>query len=59
MKIIDYLCPQNHLCPVISMCPKGAIKQQSPFQAPSIDNGKCTKCEACTYYCAFGAIQAS
>ena len=59
MKVIKHLCPQNHPCPVVSMCPTGAIKQHLPFQAPAIDYSKCTKCAVCTFYCAFGAIQAS
>ncbi|MDO9510341.1 MAG: 4Fe-4S binding protein [Bacteroidales bacterium] len=52
-------CPQNHFCPVIPVCPVGAIKQSSPFEAPVIDDEKCTNCGRCTPYCGYGAIQMS
>ena len=58
VKVIDHLCPQNHPCPVVGMCPQGAIQQNSPFRAPTIDKKLCTNCSACTYFCAYGAIRA-
>lgn len=45
------MCPQNHPCPVVRVCPAGAITQKSPFSAPEIDEEKCTKCGICTKAC--------
>lgn len=50
-------CPKNHRCPSLSVCPVGAITQDSPYSAPKIDNNLCTKCGRCTYTC--GAFQCS
>lgn len=50
-------CPQNHPCPSVKVCPVGAMKQNG-FDAPKIDEGKCTKCKKCVMYCPMGAIQA-
>ena len=57
IKVTEHLCPKNHPCPVVRACPKGAVVQNSPFEAPYIDKSKCTSCGACTYFCAFGAFQ--
>ena len=45
------LCPQNHPCPTISICPTGAISQKG-FAAPTIDNDKCICCCKCARACA-------
>ncbi|HEX3030083.1 MAG TPA: 4Fe-4S binding protein [Clostridia bacterium] len=52
-----HLCPQNHRCPSIKVCPVGAI-QQSGNGLPTIDEGKRIKCKKCVMYCPKGAIQA-
>ena len=44
-------CPQNHRCPVIRKCPVGAIVQNTPFEAPIIDDEKCTECGICMKSC--------
>jgi ferredoxin len=49
-------CPQNHTCPVIRICPAGAISQRNPFSAPEIDDEKCTSCGKCTKYCGYRAF---
>jgi len=46
----DY-CPKNHICPVISRCPVGAITQNGPYSAPVVDQVKCTDCGICTRSC--------
>lgn len=44
------LCPKNHRCPTIRVCPAGAISQQ-PGQAPVVDQAKCTGCGRCAMSC--------
>ena len=50
-------CPKNHFCPVIPVCPVGAISQSTPFSAPVIDDEKCIQCGKCTKYCGYRAFQ--
>ena len=50
-------CPQNHRCPAIPVCPKGAISQQGPFSLPVIDDEKCIVCGKCMRYCPMGAFE--
>ncbi|MDA3867728.1 MAG: 4Fe-4S binding protein [Salinivirgaceae bacterium] len=47
----EAFCPQNHACPVIRVCPTGAIEQHNAFSAPVINEEKCTGCGVCTNYC--------
>jgi ferredoxin len=54
--VIARRCPQNHPCPVVRLCPTGAIGQKG-FAAPEIDMEKCIECGACTVSCAYGAIR--
>jgi len=49
-------CPQNHRCPLIGICPVGAIVQDG-YAAPEIDYAKCIKCGSCASSCAYGAFQ--
>ena len=51
IQIREEFCPQNHPCPVINLCPFGAISQKSPFDAPVIDDELCTDCGQCTSAC--------
>ena len=44
-------CPQNHKCPAITVCPKKAISQESPFSLPVVDAEKCIVCGKCMMYC--------
>jgi ferredoxin len=44
------LCPQNHPCPTIKVCPVGAISQVGNA-APTVDNDKCIACCKCTKRC--------
>ncbi|MCW0484031.1 4Fe-4S binding protein [Gaoshiqia sediminis] len=57
VKIVAKHCPQNHFCPVMNICPTKAITQRSPFEAPVIDESKCTNCGRCTRFCGYGAFQ--
>ncbi|NWJ52406.1 MAG: 4Fe-4S binding protein [Bacteroidetes bacterium] len=48
-------CPQNHRCPIISVCPVGAISQNG-YGLPIIDESKCTECGKCVRYCPMRAV---
>ena len=49
-------CPQNHRCPLIGICPVGAIIQDG-YTAPEINHVKCINCGSCVQSCAYGAFQ--
>ena len=49
------LCPQNHRCPIINVCPSGAIIQNG-YGLPVIDKARCTDCGKCAKYCPMGAV---
>jgi len=49
-------CPQNHRCPLMNLCPAGAISQNG-YGLPVIDREKCTECGKCTRYCPTRAIE--
>lgn len=55
-KIVKELCPQNHPCPAVRVCPVNALIQKG-FNAPVIDLDKCTNCGKCIKFCPMGAIQ--
>jgi len=48
-------CPQNHVCPILPVCPVGAISQDG-YGLPVIDDEKCTECGKCTRYCGMRAV---
>ena len=50
LKIIINNCPQNHKCPVVKVCPVGALSQEG-FKAPEINYDKCIKCGKCSNFC--------
>ena len=50
LKIINEKCPQNHICPLLKVCPVGALSQKG-FDAPTVDTDKCIKCGACVKFC--------
>lgn len=45
-------CPQDHVCPLVRICPVGAISQQG-FSAPEIDPEKCIACGRCVISCPY------
>ncbi|MGC1392499.1 MAG: 4Fe-4S binding protein [Bacteroidales bacterium] len=49
-------CPQNHRCPIMRVCPVGAISQDG-YGLPSIDEIKCIECGKCAKYCPMQAVQ--
>lgn len=48
--IDDRLCPQNHSCPMIELCPVEAITQEG-FNLPTVDDDKCIECGKCVANC--------
>jgi ferredoxin len=48
-------CPQNHRCPLLRICPVGAISQDG-YGLPVIDEEKCIVCGKCTKYCPMKAV---
>jgi Fe-S-cluster-containing hydrogenase component 2 len=48
-------CPQDHPCPLVNVCPAGAISQHN-FKAPEVDQAKCINCGLCVQNCAYGAF---
>lgn len=50
-------CPQNHKCPAIVVCPKGAISQENIYCLPKIDKDKCIDCGKCMKFCPKGAFE--
>jgi Fe-S-cluster-containing hydrogenase component 2 len=48
-------CPQNHRCPMLSVCPVEAITQNG-YGLPVIDEEKCIECGKCTRFCPKGAV---
>ena len=53
--VIPSRCPHNHPCPLVNLCPAGAIVQRG-FAAPEIDSDKCIDCGVCSASCAYGAV---
>lgn len=47
----DRYCPQNHRCPAISLCPQGAISQETIHSGPRVDHDLCTACGDCARIC--------
>ena len=49
------LCPQNHRCPMIGICPAGAISQTGNAR-PQIDPEKCIECGKRMKHCGKQAV---
>ncbi|MFP4119175.1 MAG: 4Fe-4S dicluster domain-containing protein [Candidatus Woesearchaeota archaeon] len=47
----EEFCFQDHACPVVRVCPAGAISQNDRHSAPVIDMEKCLGCRRCTKLC--------
>jgi Fe-S-cluster-containing hydrogenase component 2 len=55
MTVFTARCPQNHPCPMVPVCPVGAI-QQDGVKAPTIDADKCIDCGKCVKGCPMRAF---
>lgn len=49
-------CPQNHHCPLLTICPVGAISQEG-YGLPVIDADKCIDCGKCVKKCGKQAVR--
>lgn len=49
-------CPQNHRCPLLTICPVGAITQEG-YGLPKIDPDKCIECGRCIKFCGMQAVK--
>lgn len=55
LKVVKSLCPQNHKCPAVSVCPVTALIQQG-YMAPAVEQEKCIECGMCVNRCPMGAL---
>jgi Fe-S-cluster-containing hydrogenase component 2 len=55
LKISASRCPQNHRCPIVNVCPVGAISQNG-YGLPVIDEEKCIDCGKCIKFCPMKAV---
>lgn len=56
MQVDQRRCPQNHRCPMMRICPTGAIHQEG-YGLPMIDKNLCTECGACVKMCPMKAVK--
>lgn len=58
MKLVIHkeLCPQNHKCPAVAVCPVDALTQKG-LLAPEVDAETCVSCGKCAEACPTGALQ--
>lgn len=54
--ISEFVCPQTYCCPLIKVCPVGAISQDG-HALPVIDQEKCTECGLCKISCPLKAVK--
>lgn len=50
------VCPQNHRCPLVRICPMDAISQEG-FNLPKIDPDRCIRCGKCESSCPMHAVK--
>lgn len=56
IKVDEKICPQDHKCPAIRVCPVNAITQEG-FGLPQVNNDICVECQKCIKFCPLGAIK--
>lgn len=57
MMIHEEKCPQDHACPVVRICPQGAVAQVAGEGAPTINYELCICCGKCVKYCPNGVFE--
>ena len=50
------ICPHDHVCPLIKLCPVGAISQGEDGY-PIVDHEKCIECGKCVLKCPMKAMK--
>jgi ferredoxin len=50
IRVIKERCPEDHVCPMIRLCPKKAITQEG-FKAPKVNHDECIECVVCVNNC--------
>jgi len=58
IKVNSKKCPKDHPCPLVKSCPQKAISQKG-FDAPKVDNKKCSECMFCVNHCPYEAFESS
>lgn len=56
IKVDKAICPHNHVCPLIKVCPVGAISQDADGY-PVVDYTLCIECEQCVRKCPMKAMK--
>ncbi len=56
VRVNKNLCPHNHICPLIKLCPVAAITQNTEGY-PEVDGEKCIECGECIASCPKGAME--
>ncbi|MFA5930828.1 MAG: 4Fe-4S binding protein [archaeon] len=56
IRVVSEKCPQDHICPMIRVCPKKAITQKG-FSAPEINHKECIECMACVNRCPYKVFE--
>lgn len=56
VSIIKELCPQNHPCPAVKICPVDALTQIGNA-APEVDAEACIDCGKCSETCPMGVFK--
>ena len=50
------VCPHDHVCPLIKLCPVMAISQGEDGY-PIVDQSKCIRCQKCVRSCPMKAMK--
>ncbi|MGI5864312.1 MAG: 4Fe-4S binding protein [Myxococcales bacterium] len=50
IQVRSEMCPQDHRCPTLSVCPTGALTQEG-VAVPEVDEEACIDCGACARTC--------
>jgi ferredoxin len=57
-RVLKDRCPADHPCPLVTLCPAGAVSQEG-FAAPAIEDELCIECGVCSERCPYRAVASS